>query len=250
MLRVKIICFAFCLLAVAVPVAAEELLVSAAASLTNAFKEIGAEFERTHSGAKVAFNFAASDVLLRQIAEGAPVDIFASADQEAMDRADQERIIDSSTRRNFAANRLVLAVPTDSLLTLGSLEDLKAGAVKRIAISQPGTVPVGRYAKAALDKSKLWDRLASKFIYTQNVRQSLDYLGRGEVDAGFVYSTDAAIMGDKVRIAFEVATPQPVLYPMAVVQRSKNPKLAREFVDMVCSPTGQAVLQKFGFARP
>ncbi len=250
MSRLRILWATLVLLAFALPAAGEELLVSAAASLTNAFKEIGVEFERSRSGTKVAFNFAASDVLLKQISEGAPVDVFASADQEAMDRADKERIIDSSTRRNFAANRLVLAVPRDSSLTLGSLADLKAAAVKRIAISQPGTVPVGRYAKTALDKSKLWDPLASKFIYTQNVRQSLDYLARGEVDAGFVYSTDVAIIGDKVRVAFEVATPQPVLYPMAVVRRSKNPKLAREFVDWVCSPTGQAVLQTFGFARP
>jgi molybdate transport system substrate-binding protein len=248
--RLKILWATLLLLAFAAPVAARELLVSAAASLTNAFKEIGAEFERSHSGDKVAFNFAASDVLLRQIVEGAPVDVFASADQEAMDRADKKRIIDSSTRRNFAASRLVLAVPRDSLVSLGSLEDLKAGAVRRIAISQPATVPVGRYAKAALDKSKLWDHLAGKFIYTQNVRQSLDYLARGEVDAGFVYSTDATIMGDKVRIAFEVATPQPVSYPIAVTAGAKNSKLAREFVDLVCSPTGQAVLQRFGFARP
>ncbi len=250
MTRLRLVWATLLLLAFAVPAASQELLVSAAASLTNAFKEIGAGFERTHSAAKMAFNFGASDVLLRQIVEGAPVDIFASADQEAMDKADKESVIESSTRRNFAANRLVLAVPRDSSLTLNSLIDLQGGVVKHIAISQPGTVPVGRYAKAALDMSKLWERLASKFIYTQNVRQSLDYLARGEVDAGFVYSTDAAIMGDKVRIAFEVATPQPVLYPMAVVRRSKNPKLAGEFVDLVCSPTGQAVLQKFGFAKP
>ncbi len=250
MTRLRIVWATLLLLAFAVPVAAQELLVSAAASLTNAFEEIGVEFERSHSGTKVAFNFAASDVLLKQITEGAPVDVFASADQEAMNRAEKERIIYSSTRRNFASNRLVLAVPRDSLLSLGSLADLKGGAVKRIAISQPATVPVGRYAKGALDSTKLWDSLARKFIYTQNVRQSLAYLARGEVDAGFVYSTDATIMGGKVRIAFEVVTAQPVSYPIAVTAAAKNSKLAREFVDLVCSPTGQAVLQRFGFARP
>ena len=250
MLKLTIICAAFILLAASVPGAAQELLVSAAASLTNAFKEIGAEFERTQPKIKVAFNFAASDVLLKQITEGAPVDVFASADQEAMDKAETVKVIDPATRRNFAANRLVLAVARDSSLSLASLADLKAGAVKRIAISQPSTVPVGRYAKGALDDAKLWQPLAGKFIYTQNVRQSLDYVARGEVDAGFVYSTDVAIMGDRVRIAFEVTTPQPVLYPMAVVRRSKNAKLAQALVDWVNSATGQNILQKYGFAKP
>lgn len=238
------------LLTLAMPASAQELLVSAAASLTNAFKEIGAEFERSRPGSKVTFNFAASDLLLKQISEGAPVDVFASADQEAMDKADKERIIDLATRRNFAANRLVLALARDSALSLASLEDLKAGAVKRIAISQPATVPAGRYAKAALDRSKLWQALTEKFIYTQNVRQSLDYLARGEVDAGFVYSTDVAIIGDRVRIAFEVATLQPVWYPIAVVRRTQNAKLARAFVDWVTADAGQKILQRYGFAKP
>lgn len=229
---------------------AEELLISAAASLTNAFKEVGMEFEKSHPGTKVNFNFAASDILLKQIVEGAPADVFASADQKAMDSAAQQNAIDRLTRTNFAGNRLALALPNDTKLALTTLTDLKRDLVKRIAISQPATVPVGRYAKAALEHAKIWDAVEDKLIFTQNVRQSLDYLARGEVDAGFVYTTDAAIMAGKLKVAFEIPTQQPVVYPIAVTNRSKLAKLAREFVELVKSESGQLILQKYGFAKP
>lgn len=232
------------------PVAAAELLVSAAASLTNAFKTIGAEFERVHSSDKVILNFAASDVLVKQIAEGAPVDVFASADEAAMDKAVTARLIVAPTRFNFAGNRLVLALPIDSRLRFGTLEELNAKAVRRIAISQPATVPVGRYAKAVLDQARLWGPLQERFIYTQNVRQTLDYLARGEVDAGFVYATDAALMKEKVRVALEITTTRPVVYPIAVTTASKNGQLSRQFVELVKSVAGQSILQRFGFTNP
>ncbi|MDQ3260405.1 MAG: molybdate ABC transporter substrate-binding protein, partial [Pseudomonadota bacterium] len=114
----------------------------------------------------------------------------------------------------------------------------------------PATVPVGRYAKAALDEAKLWSAVEDKLVFTQNVRQSLDYVSRSEVDAGFVYTTDAALMKDKVKVAFEIPTPQPVVYPIAVTKRSKQGKLAREFVDLVNSEAGQTILQSYGFAKP
>jgi molybdate transport system substrate-binding protein len=229
---------------------AQELIVSAAASLTDAFRALAQQFEQDHPGAKVAFNFAASDVLLRQIVEGAPVDVFASADLKAMDNAAAQNAIDSSSRANFAGNRLVFVLPGDSRYMPAALADLRQPALKHIAISQPAAVPVGRYAKAALDEAKLWSALEDKFIYTQNVRQTLDYVSRGEVDGGFVYATDAALLRDKVKIAFEVATPQPVVYPIATTRRSKQSKLARQFVDLVKSPTGQKVLADYGFVKP
>jgi molybdate transport system substrate-binding protein len=243
-------CIAAALFLAVLPSRAEDLLISAAASLTNAFKDIGAEFEKSHPGAKVNFNFAASDILLKQIVEGAPVDVFASADQKAMDSAVQQNAVDRSTRANFAGNRLVLALPSDSKLSLASLEDLKQDSVKRIAISQPATVPVGRYAKAALDEAKLWGTLEDKLIFTQNVRQSLDYVSRGEVDAAFVYTTDAALMKDKVKVALQVATPQPVQYPIAVAKQTRRAALARAFVELVKSPVGQKILETYGFSMP
>jgi molybdate transport system substrate-binding protein len=248
-LRLTLIC---CLSfhAFAPRVGATELWVSAAASLTNAFKNIGAEFERVHARDKVIFNFAASDVLVKQIAEGAPVDVFASADEEAMDKALTLKLIVAATRFKFAGNRLVLALPMDSPLRFNTLDELKTKAVRRIAIGQPATVPVGRYAKAVLDKARLWTVLQERFIYTQNVRQTLDYLARGEVDAGFVYTTDAALMKDKVRVALEVTTTRPVVYPIAMTTASKNPQLGRDFLDLVRSSAGQTILQKFAFTEP
>ncbi len=228
----------------------QELVVSAASSLTNAFRGMGGAFEAAHAGTKVVFNFAASDMLLRQIVEGAPVDLFASADQEAMDAASKEGAISPATRINFAANRLVVALPSDSRQPVRSLADLESIAVKRIAIGQPRTVPAGRYAKAALEAVKSWDALHRKFIYTQNVRQSLDYIARGEVDAGFVYGTDVRVMSEKVKIAFDVPTPQRILYPIAVTRRSAQPKLAREFIAFLQSKAGQRILEDSGFAQP
>ena len=131
-----------------------------------------------------------------------------------------------------------------------SLADLKDNAVKRIAIGQPRTVPAGRYAKAALEEAKIWDVLQRKFIYTQNVRQCLDYIARGEVDAGFVYGTDVRVMNEKVKIAFGMSTPQRILYPIAVTMRSTQPKLARAFVAFLLSTGGQKILEDSGFTKP
>ncbi len=232
------------------PAPGEELLVSAAASLTNAFKNIGKEFDKTHPGDRVVFNFAASDVLMRQIIQGAPVDVFASADEEAMDKAVKAKVMAAASRVHFAANRLVLAVPRDSSLGLAVLEDLKKKTVKRIAIGQPDTVPAGRYARAALQEARLWVLLKDRLVYTQNVRQCLDYLARGEVDAGFVYATDVEIAKNQVKLGLVVATDQPVWYPIAVTARGKKSKLAHEFVDLVRSPNGQSILRQFGFLKP
>lgn len=238
------------LLRFAAPAPGEELLVSAAASLTNAFKAIGTEFDRVHPRDKLIFNFAASDVLMRQIVEGAPVDVFASADEDAMDKAVKAKVMAAASRFNFAANRLVLAVPRDSPLRLAALDDLHGKTVKRIALGQPATVPAGRYARAALEKARLWSLLQDRFIYTQNVRQCLDYLARAEVDAGFVYATDVEIAKNQVRSVLTVATQQPVWYPIAVTARGENSKLAREFIDLVRSPHGQSILRQFGFLKP
>jgi molybdate transport system substrate-binding protein len=117
-------------------------------------------------------------------------------------------------------------------------------------LSSPATVPVGRYAKAALEKAGLWATLEPRIIPTQNVRQSLDYVARGECDAGFVYATDAAILPDKVAVAFEVATDTPVLYPVAAVSASRNRALAVAFIDYLRSQAARTVLARYGFGAP
>lgn len=229
---------------------AGELVVSAAASLTNAFKEVAQGYEKEHAGAKVILNFGASDVLLQQIVKGAPADVFASADQKAMDKAVQEKAVKPASRVDFAANQIVLIVPTDSKAGIGTLKDLTRDDVKRIAYGNPASVPVGRYTQAALQAEGLWDAVQAKSVLAQNVRQSLDYVSRGEVDAGFVFATDAAIMPDKVRVAVRVPSQTPVTYPIAVTTREAAAKEAESFVAYVLSPAGQAILSRYGFQKP
>ncbi len=229
---------------------AAEITVSAAASLTNAFKEIGTAFEAAHPSSKVLFNFAASGVLLQQIAQGAPVDVFASADQETMNRAEQRQLIRRDSRADFAANALVVIVPRDAAALPKTLADLAAPAFRRVAIGVPASVPVGRYTQAVLEKAKLWPQLEAKTVGAQSVRQALDYVARGEVDAGFVYITDAALMPGRVRVAFAVPTETPILYPIAVVAASAAVAEAQQFVAFVRSPPAQSILAKFGFGKP
>ena len=231
-------------------VAGQELIVSAAASLTNAMKEVSAQFEKTHPGDKILCNFAASGSLLQQMAKGAPVDVFAAADQKTMNQAQEKKLIVPDTRKNFVSNRLVLIVPMDSKLTLSGLKDLTRPEVKRIGVGNPATVPAGRYAKQALEKAGLWDQLSPRFILAESVRQVLDYVRRGEVDAGLVYSTDAAIAKGKVKVVQTVTEHAPILYPIAVTVSTDKKTLAQSFVDFVLSPPAQEIFHRFGFGKP
>jgi molybdate transport system substrate-binding protein len=229
---------------------ADELIVSAAVSLATAFKEIGETFEQAQPETKITFNFAASSPLLHQIERGAPVDVFATADQETMDHAAIKNLIKPASRRTFAVNRLVLVVPAQQIGKINSVGDLKQDFVKRIAIGMPASVPVGRYARDALQAAGAWDVLLPKFINAESVRQVMDYVSRGEVDAGFVYLTDALAAQDKVRIVTEIATRKPAEYPIAVVATTRLPRLPEAFVAHVLSPQGRAILAKHRFGNP
>ena len=240
------------IIALALPLAAaaQQITVSAAASLTDAFKELGSKFEAAKPGATVRFNFAASGVLLQQISQGAPVDIFASADQETMARGADQKLMDTDTRRNFASNSLVLIEPATGGVGIKSLQDLAGAAVRKIAIGKVATVPVGRYTKQALVAANLWTALEPKFIPADSVRQVLDYVGRGEVEAGFVYRTDAAVMAGKVKIVLSPEGYTPVTYPVAVVAESKQKAVARDFVNFLSTDAARDVLAKYGFGKP
>lgn len=229
---------------------ATDITVSAAASLTNAFKDIAQAYEKEHAGDKVLLNFAASDALVAQIGKGAPVDVFASADQDAMDKADSLKLLQAGTRKNFVSNSVVLIVPANSALGIKQLSDVQLASVKRITLGNPASVPIGRYAKQALEAARLWAAVEPKAIYGASVRQSLDYVSRGEVDAGFVYATDAAIQKDKVKVVVTVPTETPVLYPIAVIGSGPQRDAGRQFIAYVMTPAAQAILAKYGFGRP
>ncbi len=232
------------------PVLAADLTVSAAASLGNAFTEIGRGFETANPKTKVRFNFAASGALLQQIGAGAPVDVFASADQETMDEAGRRRLVDAGSRRNVASNSLVVIVPRDAVSIPASLADLATASIERVAIGAPASVPAGRYSRTALVKAGLWPVIEAKMVGAQSVRQVLDYVARGEVDAGFVYATDAAVMAGKVKVAFKVATALPVRYPIARIAETNNAAAAEEFIAYAGSPAAQAMFAKYGFGKP
>lgn len=227
---------------------AADITVSAAASLNNAFREAAAAYEAAHPGDKVLLNFGASDALVAQIAKGAPVDVFASADQEAMDKAQSH--LAQGTRRDFASNRLVVAVPAASSLQWRTLADLGQSGVQRLTTGNPASVPVGRYAKSALEKAGQWQALEQKFVFATNVRQALDYIARGEVEAGLVYQTDVASQADKVRAVLAVPTTTPISYPLAVLKDAPNAAGARGFAEFILSATGQAILARHGFGKP
>jgi molybdate transport system substrate-binding protein len=237
----------------AVPAAtAQEVTLSVAISMKDAVEELGRGFAARHRGAQLRYNFGSSGELQKQIEAGAPVDLFVSAAQRQMDELDQKGLIVRDTRRVFARNVLTVIKPADSRLDLAKPQDLLAPRVGRIVIGNPKTVPVGQYAEESLRALGLWDRLQPKLVFAENVRQALEYVARGEVDAGFVYTTDAALRADRVKEAFRPGeeTYRPVVYPAAVVAGAKQPALGRAFIELLTGAEGQAVLARFGFHPP
>lgn len=230
--------------------AGREITVSAAVSLRDAFREISKQYgERT--GAKINFNFGASGALQKQIESGAPVDVFASAGIPQMDALATQGLIASETRRDFARNTLVLVVPADSTSGITAFADLGGAKVTKLAVGNPKTVPVGQYAEQSLTRLGLWQGLGPRLILAEDVRQALDYVARGEVDAGIVYASDVRATGDRVRTVATAPADShdPILYPIAVVRAGGRQEAARSFIDAVMSDEGQRILEKYGFER-
>lgn len=229
--------------------APNEITVSAAASLKNAFEDIGRVFESQKGGYKIYLNFAASGDLKRQIEGGAPVDVFASAAQREMDDLERKGGLVTGTRRDFAANEMVLARPSASTVQLNSFNDLTRKEIKKIGIGNPPSVPAGMYAEQVLKHFGVWETIKNKLIYGESVRQVLDYVARGEVDAGVVFSTDALARSKDVVVVMKApeGSHVAVVYPIAVVKNTKNEKVARSFVDFVMSDNGRRILEKYGF---
>jgi molybdate transport system substrate-binding protein len=216
-----------------------EITVSAASSLTDAFKYIGTEFQKNHPDVKINFNFGASGVLQKQIEQGAPVDIFAGASQLEMDSLDGKGLIIKDTRTNFTRNKLVIIAPSNL-----TIEELKG--LNKIAIGDPKTVPAGRYAQAFLENAGIYEMIKTKLIFAENVRQALDYVERGEVDAGLVYFSDSLKSNMSVSPINESLYP-PIVYPIAVINDSQQPAISRQFIEYIQSNEGQIILRKYGF---
>jgi molybdate transport system substrate-binding protein len=232
---------------VATGISAAELTVYAAASLTDAMKEIGPAYEK-ESGDKLQFNFGASNMLARQIEEGAPADLFFSADEAKMDGLEKKDLLLPGTRRSLLSNLLVIVVPADASAVPKSAADLTKPEFRKLALAEPQTVPAGIYAREYLQKLGLWDAVKEKVVPTENVRAALAAVESGNVEAGIVYKTDSLI-SKKVKIAVEVPAAEgpKISYPIAVLKSSKQPDRARKFAEYLAGPMARSVFEKFGF---
>ena len=222
------------------------LTVSAAASLTDAMHDIAKIYPQP-----LAFDLGASSTLARQIQEGAPVDVFISADESKMDQLAHGGLIDKTSRVDILSNALVIIVPSDSALRIASPKDLANPVISNIAIAEPQSVPAGIYAKEYLRKLKIWDRITHKLVPVDNVRSVLAAVESGNVAAGIVYKTDALI-SRAVKIAYEVprAEGPRIVYPAVVVADSKQKAAAQKFVEFLRSEAAQNVFRRYGFLLP
>ncbi|MEY2855613.1 MAG: molybdate importer periplasmic substrate-binding component [Pseudomonadota bacterium] len=228
------------------------LTVFAAASLTDVLEQIGRSYTAA-TGVPVRFSFAASSVLARQVEHGAPVDVFVSADQEWMDYLQKRELIAADTRKDIVSNSLVLVAPADSTTALRIAPGFKLvealGPRGRLALADPGTVPAGRYAKAALGTLGVWESVAARVVPGDNVRTALNFVARGEAPLGIVYGTDAR--GEpKVRVVdtFPADSHAPIRYPAAALAGAGAN--ARGFVQFLGSAEARAAFDKAGFGRP
>ncbi|WP_213621474.1 molybdate ABC transporter substrate-binding protein [Paenibacillus sp. J22TS3] len=225
-----------------------EILISAAASLKDSLSEIEKNYEKEHPDINLTFNYGSSGTLQKQIEQGAPADLFFSAGKKQVDALVKEGLISDS--KTILRNELVMVVPIDSKRTFTTVKDLTGNDIKKIAIGQE-SVPAGQYAKETLTARKTWDALKDKFVYAKDVRQVLTYVETGNVEAGFVYKTDA-LTSKKVRIALRIASNvhTPIVYPAGVVKGSKHSKEAKAFYAYLQSKEASGVFKKFGFILP
>jgi len=220
-----------------------EMLVFGAASLTESLQDLGKAYE-AESGTRVVFSFGASSDLARQIQAGAPADVFFSADTAKMDTLEKAGLVKAAGRHEFLSNALVVVVPSASTTKITSAEDL--AALPKIGLADPASVPAGVYTKKWLTGLGLWEKVEPKVVPMLDVRAALAAVETGAVPASVVYRTDAAIT-KSVRIAYTVENGPPILYSLAAVSASKNPKAAEAFVAFLAGPDGRAEFAKRGF---
>jgi molybdate transport system substrate-binding protein len=222
-----------------------ELTISAAASLQDALAELQRMYEKKHPNITVAFNLGASGSLQQQISQGAPVDLFFSADEEKFDALVKEDYISKNNQVDLVENKLVLVVPKSAKTSVKTFEDLAKKEVEIISIGTPETVPAGMYAKRVFENLNIWGDVEPKIVYAKDVRQVLSYVETANVHAGVVYKTDALI-SDKVQIV-DTEDNTTITYPLGIITNTKYPKEAKELYEFLQSNQAIEVLQKYGF---
>jgi molybdate transport system substrate-binding protein len=250
----RLLAVLFLLLAAAPHVAAAQssITVFAAASLKNALDDVDTAFAKA-TGIAVTASYGASSALARQIAEGAPADVFLSADLKWMDYAAERKLIAPETRSNLLGNTLVLIAPKDSPIghvAIGPGFDIaKLAGDGRIAVADVRAVPAGLYAKAALTQLGAWTAAEPKLAQAENVRAALAFVARGETPIGIVYATDARIE-PKVKVVgvFPDGSHPPIIYPVAAVAGARNGETARRYLAFLHSTAAKAIFEKYGFS--
>jgi molybdate transport system substrate-binding protein len=222
-------------------------MVSAAISLKDALEEIQPIYQKTHQDVELIYNFSSSGSLQQQIEQGAPVDIFISAANKQMDALESKKLLLAGTRQKLLTNQLVLVTPKNEKL-INKIQDLTQTNVEKIAMGEPNSVPAGSYAEEVIKYYKILDKIKSKIIYAKNVRQVLSYVETDNVNAGFVYLSDAKT-SKKIRLVevFQKNSHTPIVYPIAVLKDSKNPKIAKEFSQFLLNHSAKQVFKKYGF---
>ncbi|MDJ0594613.1 MAG: molybdate ABC transporter substrate-binding protein [Pleurocapsa sp. MO_226.B13] len=228
-----------------------QLTVSAAASLTDVMQEIELLYEQEHPQTEIIYNFASSGSLQRQIEQGAPVDVFISAASSKMDALEKQNLLLTETRRDLLKNQMVLVSPETKRKNapkLDNFDDLTTKEITTIALGEPEGVPAGKYAQQVLNHFQIADKVNSKTVYGKDVRQVLNYVATGNVDAGIIYRTDAQV-ADNVQIVATApeTSHSPVIYPVAIVKDSDNPEAATELIEFLTTPEAQAVFKEYGF---
>jgi molybdate transport system substrate-binding protein len=226
----------------------QEITVAAASDLTNAFEELGREFETTNK-IKVVFVFGSTGVLTRQIENGAPMDLFAAANVSYIDQLARQGLIVPDTRVIYARGRITLWTTVDSPLKIETVADLTRPEVRRIAIANPDHAPYGLAAQQALQSARIWDEVKPKLVYGDNIRQTLQYAETGNVDVSIVaLSLSRQSKGRWTLIPEQLH--QPIDQALAVMKSTRNEAAARAFASFVTGPRGKEILGKYGFEFP
>lgn len=226
------------------------LTVSAAASLKDALEEIKELYQREKPHVNVTYNFGSSASLQQQIEQGAPVDIYISATSKHMTILEEKAAIMPETKKILVKNKVVLISPINTTHVTGFASLIEDG-IQKIALGEPNSVPAGKYGKEILMSVDIWDKLQPKFVFAKDVRQVLSWVETTNADAGIVYLTDAKV-SNKVKIITIASeeTHSPVVYPVAVLQDSKEPKAAKDLAEFLCSEKAKEVFMKYGFTIP
>lgn len=225
-----------------------ELIVLAAASLTEVMNELKADYEKENPNIKITPSYGSSGTLQAQIEEGAPADIFFSAATKQMTALEKKGLILSDTKKNLLINKIVLITPKGNTKGISSFADAASSKVDKIALGEPKSVPVGQYAEKVFTSLKMLDTVKKKAVYGSDVRQVLSWVESGSVDCGVVYATDAATT-DKVQTVAEApkGSSDPVIYPVAVLKSSKNADAAKAFLAFLSGQEAKAAFTKYGF---